>query len=326
MITPTRIQSASNTFNGASSDATCPYSNRGVRMVSGMGVETMEKNEETIREILKYTRKMMCKEITREYPEFSEIIKDSSIYIDPHTPGKYINLNQHGFGLYDMNDASFNLIPDRAVVFLSQYESMFPAASDLDGPYQQLKQLLNQKCSNGLSCYYREQYPEFKCAGPIALPDCVRKIFLIVLPAAGSSSRIINTLIPLLYKMTETYANKNDALVKSISECIVCTIMNNAEKEFNKNGGLEPEGRKDNIYLINIDGLNKDMFIPLIRPEYNKCVAGVDVPTKYVPNFPKINFRNTYEPYMFNGNWTILKTISKGTKRKYIPDTEEGVV
>nr|WHP53344.1 ORF94 [Ostreid herpesvirus 1] len=309
---PSRLQGLGDRIDGVNDhkDAYHFYTNRGVRDVSNAGLCSMEYNDETLRAAAALSRELISAELVEENPELEEVVKRVSTYIDPLTEPEVRDLNKQSHGIYRMSDKSFNLTPNRADNYLLQYKAIITKrAGDGDTTYKDLEDKLNARCSRAEGCYYRKVYPEFKCAGPVAMPDSIKNIFTYVLPASPFKGKTINLILHMINNpMDEAGESMSDPIVKAMSQCLVCTIINNAEKDFKISASQVNNKTEEPLYLMNIEDEDSEMFMTITIPQFDSCVAEVDVPRYTRVRLPMIRFREFYRPYQnpTTGIWEVI--------------------
>lgn len=303
MITPVRLQHPSQSYaefingdNSETREAWTVYTDRGIRNVSHVTRESVEETDMIIEELGEVIRRMAGKDAISQHPELETELKQPC-YIDPHTPGRFNNLDHQKYGQYDMEDLSFNLTPWRSS-FIEQYKSGIGA-----NMYTDLVAYLDNRCCNAYGCYYRLYYPEFQVVGPAALPDTVKMLLVDVLPNCPTDNRVKNTLMTL----HQSISDKKGAVFKARAQCIVCTLLNHSTQEYTKNGGIDHVASAENVVLINTGNLATLGMIEINRPDFMSCVAGVDEQTKVITT-KWLDFRAVYKGHKEpDGLWVIIK-------------------
>ena len=229
--------------------------NRSVQHSSGGYREAQKDTDDFVAKIADYVHTCAAKEMRKDNPELAAI-KESGPVPDIHTAAKNINLDDHLLSTYDVSHLEFLLTPKQCRSVLYQYRNIveYPV-------YEQLEAFIDNKyCSAGEDCYYKSVYfTNVGTPGPVAMCSTMSTLMTDYIITAMNHTDKAEAMHLLHEAVINTGGIETTSAISQRSRfCIVCLIVYNSGREFNKNGGLSwaecPEARKSHqMYLLNIE-------------------------------------------------------------------------
>lgn len=253
---------------------------RGERVLKNISEHTQQENDELIEELNEIATKFINQQIISHYPETEATVREIN-FKNVLEPARIIKIDDHRLGSYQMSDHCFNLYPSRICFLEPHKQACGGRNSDL---YKDLKELVEQECSNGPGCYYRYYFPESGKAGRVALPRSVEYFFTKLIPSCThekDKTGFLQILHSRYFSFAEESGKKKAQTVYRVrNQCIVCTLLA-MTKELTKGGGIDRpcmqlfNEEDENLFLLKTENMEDMGVVETFRPNHNEPIVNV---------------------------------------------------
>lgn len=177
------------------------------RNAEGLVAQSDEENDRFMTDVFKMVLEFGAEQTKKETEGlFNEEVDTAFRYVtaeDDCSPHEN-DLRYLVLGCYDLEDLSFNLLPDRGSIFVEPWRKLVDNCKDTNDKINFIIRFLDRECKNGeTSCLYRKIFPYVKRCGSVSVSNSIVEL-VTKFPHFDTSKENMQNIIDILVENIET--------------------------------------------------------------------------------------------------------------------------